>query len=353
MKKILFLLLSCSIGAASAQNLPAHDLVEEGIKLYDAGQYSEAEAKYKQALAAAPKDAVALSELALTYNTMGRNKEAVDICEKLLKADPDSDQSVYVTYGNSLDALKKPKDACRAYEDGLKHHPSSSSLYFNLGVAQVTSGQVPAGIGSFQQSVALNPDHASSHMSLGVMQMASHARIPAIMSLGRFLVLEPRGPRATQRLPTLDKAMMQGVTRTGEQSITINISEEALKGADGKRKGPDNFGGVDMMMSLMGATALTKEAKVKTPIEGFVLQFSSMCKMLGEQSAKQEGFTWNYYVPYFVELEKKGYVPAFSYLAHASQTDVPEVQQWLSAHPNEVAVFQEWSKTYIWPKVTR
>lgn len=356
MKKLLFLLLSCSVGAASAQTngtATKHDLVEEGIKLYDAGQYPEAEAKYKQALAVAPNDEVALSELALTYNSMGRNKEAIDICEKLLKADPKSDESVYVTYGNSLDALKKTKDAYHAYEDGLKYHPSSSSLYFNLGVAQATSGQVPASIGSFQQSVALNPEHASSHMSLGVMQLATHARIPGILGLARFLVLEPRGARATQRLPMLDKAMTQGVTRTGEQSVTISISEDALKGADGKRKGPDNFGGVDMMLSLMGATSLTKEAKAKTPMESFVLQFTTLCHMLGEQSANQNGFTWNYYVPYFVELEKKGYVPALAYLAHASQTDVPEVQQWLSAHPNEVAVFQEWSKNYIWPKVTR
>ena len=353
MKKILFLLLNCSIGSVSAQSLPAHDLVKEGIRLYDAGQYSEAVAKYQQALAAAPKDAVVLSELALTYNAMGRNKEAVDICEKLLKAAPDSDESVYVTYGNSLDALKKPKDACRAYEDGLKHHPTSSSLYFNLGVAQVTSGQVPAGIGNFQQSVALNPDHASSHMSLGVMQMASHARVPAVLALARFLVLEPRGPRATQRLPMLDKAMMQGVSKTGEQAVQINISEDVFKGSNGKKSGPDNFGPAELLLSISGAQALAPENKKATGIERFSKQFGTLCKTLGELSSKQEGFTWNYYVPYFVELEKKGYVPAFTYLAHASQTDVPEVQQWLSTHPNEVAVFQEWSKTYNWPKVTR
>ena len=31
-------------------------------------------------------------------------------------------------------------------------------------------------------------------------------------------------------------------------------------------------------------------------------------------------------------------------------TGVPEVQQWLTAHPKEVAAFQEWSKNYLWPK---
>jgi tetratricopeptide (TPR) repeat protein len=226
MKKRLFLLMLCSmeVAAQTPDKKAQHDLVEQGVKLYDAGQYPEAVARYQQALAAVPNDPYALSELALTYNAMSRHKEAVDICQKLLKADPDADESVYVTYGNSLDALKKTKDAYRAYEDGLKHHPASASLYFNLGVAQATGGQAPASIGSFQQAAALSPDYASVHMSLAVMQLASNARIPAILGLGRFLVLEPRGARATQRLPLLDKAMSQGVTRTGANAVTLALA---------------------------------------------------------------------------------------------------------------------------------
>lgn len=353
MKKLLFLLWISSTGVATAQTTatPAQrDLVREGVKLYDAGQYPEAVAKYQQVLAAVPNEPFALSELALTYNAMGRNKEAVDICEKLLKSDPDADESVYVTYGNSLDALKKTKEAYRIYEAGLKRHPDSSSLYFNLGVAQATSGQTPASIGSFQQAVALSPGYASAHMSLGVMQQASRARVPAVLALARFLVLEPRGARATQRLPLLDQAMMQGVSKTGDHAVQINISEDVFKGANGKKSGPDNFGPAELLLSISGAQSLSPDNKKATDIERFSQQFGTLCKTLGELSGKQEGFTWNYYVPYFAELEKKGYVPAFSYLAHASQTEVPEVQQWLAAHPNEVAVFQEWSKNYLWPK---
>ncbi|GAB3588955.1 tetratricopeptide repeat protein [Hymenobacter daeguensis] len=356
MKKLLLLLLISSAGVAAAQPAatPAQrDVVKEGIRLYDAGRYDEAVAKYQQVLAATPGEPFALSELALTYNAMGRNKEAVDICEKLLKADPDSDESVYVTYGNSLDALKKTKDAYHAYETGLKHHPNSASLYFNLGVAQATSGQTPASVGSFQQSVALSPDYASAHMSLGVMQLASHARVPAVLALARFLVLEPRGPRAAQRLPLLDKAMMQGVSKTGDKAVQINLSEDVFKGRNGKKSGPDNFGPAELLLSISGAQALSPENKQATEMERFSKQFGSLCKTLGELSGKQEGFAWNYYVPYFAELEKKGFVPAFTYLAHASQTDVPEVQQWLAAHPNEVAVFQEWSKNYVWPKALK
>jgi Flp pilus assembly protein TadD len=355
MKKLLFLLWISGVGTAAAQtttNPAERDLVKEGIRLYDAGKYDEAVAKYQQVLATSPTDAFALSELALTYNTMGRSKEAVAICEKLLKADPDADESVYVTYGNSLDALKKTKDAYRAYETGLKHHPGSASLYFNLGVAQATSGQGPASVGSFQQAVAQSPDYASAHMSLGVMQLSNSARVPAVLSLGRFLVLEPRGPRATQRLPLLDKAMTQGVSRTGENAVTVSMTVEDVRDAGRNRDKPDNFGLTEMMLNLVSARTVGKDSG--TAVSRFAEQFSWLCKSLAERSTdKPTGFTWNYYVPYFVEMERKGFVPAFAYLTHASQTDAPEVQQWLSAHPNEVAVFQEWSKNYVWPKALK
>ena len=360
MRALIVLLWSCCFSTVLAQSnnsTPVRELTQDGVRLYDAGKYNEAIAKYQQALAAAPKDETALSELALTYNELGRNAEAVAICEKLVKANPGIDASVYVTYGNSLDAMKKSKQANQVYEQGLKRHPDAYSLHYNAGVAQATSGQVSASINSFQQAVALNPRHGSSHMSLGMMQLGSSGRVPGMMALGRFLVLEPYSARAAQRLPLLDQAINQGATKTGENSISINISAEALQGANGKSKGPDNFGPAEMLLSISSAAALMPPPgmPVPTPIEQFSSRFGKLCKVLGELDAKQTeaGFTWNYYVPYFVELEKKGFVPAFTYLVHASKTDDSEVQQWLAAHPTEVQVFQEWSKNYIWPKAVR
>ena len=196
MEKTLLLLLGLGLTAAAAAQTPARDLINEGIRLFDSGKYDEAIAKYQQVLATEPGNTTGLSELALTYNELDRNAEAVAICEKLVKADPRVGETVYVTCGNSLDALKKPRAAGRIYEQGLRYFPDSYSLHYNEGVAQVLNNQVPAGIGSFQQAVTLNPSHASSHVSLGVVQTATQHRIPGLLALGRFLVLEPRSARA-------------------------------------------------------------------------------------------------------------------------------------------------------------
>ena len=329
----------------------ASELVEEGVRLYDDGKYSEAVAKYQQVLAAVPDDKIAASELALTFNALGRYAEAAALCEKLLKADPGTPGSVYVTYGNSLDGQKKVKEALQAYDAGIKHHPAYYALYYNKGIAQAGSGQAAAAIGSFQQAILRNPKHGSSHMSLGLVQSRDDARIPSILALGRFLALEPRSRRASQRLPVLDEQMMRGISQTGEQAITIAVSGKAVKDANRKREMPDNFGQAELVLAAAGAQSLGTDGKKASNVERFSRQFASLCQNLAELRLQNpSGFTWEYYVPYFVEMEKKGFIPAFSHLVHASQTEAPEVQQWLAAHLTEVQVFQEWSKNYTWPQ---
>lgn len=350
MKKLLFLLLlgGALSPRALAQASPARDLVKDGIQLYDAGKYDQALAKYQQALAAEPTSATAQFEVALTYNALGRNAEAKAACEQLIQREADLGPTLYVTYGNSLDGLGQFKQAEQAYRQGLKKYPDNYALYFNLGVAQAGQRQYPAAIASLQQAVARNPGHAGSHMSMGVLQLATGSRVPGVLALARFLVLEPTGPRAAQRLLQLDQAMMQGVKQVGDRAINIAISPEAL----GKGKKADDFGPEELILSMSGALTFDEKSKDKTKMEKFIDQFSSLCQVMGELSAKATGggFVRTYYVPYFVALEKKGFVPAFAYLAHSTQPDAPEVQQWLAAHPSEVQVFQEWSKNYEWPK---
>jgi tetratricopeptide (TPR) repeat protein len=349
MKTVLLLLLSWAVGTrALAQAAPTRDLLKEGIQLYDEGKYDQALANYQQVLAAEPTNDAAQAELALTYQVLGRNEEAKMACEQLLKRNPTTGvgPTLYVTYGNSLDALGQFKQAEQAYRQGMKRYPDSYALYYNLGVAQAGQQQYPAAIASLQQAVARNPGHASSHMSVGALQLATGARVPGVLALARFLVLEPTGPRATQRLPQLDQAMLKGVSQVDGKTINIAVSPAALS----KGKKADDFGPEEMMLSMSGALSFDAKNKDKTKLEKFSDQFSSLCEVMGELSAKSNGgFMRTYYVPYFVAMQQKGFVPAFTYVVHSSQ---PAAQQWLAAHPTEVQVFQEWSKNYEWPKPT-
>lgn len=246
--------------AQNAADTPA-ELVRAGVTLYDAGQYDEAVAKYQQALRLAPTDAGARAELALTYNTLGRYPEAIGLCRQLVKENPQADPTVYVTLGNSLDSDKKPAEALAAYRLGIKQHPANYNLFFNQGVTQAGQNDLPGATASFERAVQLNPRHASSHMLLGAIQLQQGQRIPGLLALGRFLVLEPASQRSAQRRQWLDKAMTQGVSQQDASHITINISSASLKKKSGTKG--DDFGPEEMLLSMSAATALTTSSTLR------------------------------------------------------------------------------------------
>ncbi|RSK45336.1 tetratricopeptide repeat protein [Hymenobacter rigui] len=348
---LVALLLAASLSTQAQTTASSQELVKQGVSLFDQGKYDEAVLRYKEALKQDPANTTARYELAMTYNALDRNEEAVELCKQLLKQDPNPGASLYSTYGNALDGLKKPKEAAKIYQEGLKRYPNDGALYFNLGVTQATALNQPAeATVSMQQAVRCRPVHGSSLNALGLLQQQEGNRVPALLAMLRLLQVEPTGQRAEATLKRFDALMGRGVEKTGEKAITISIPSETLKNA-GKKGRADNFGPADMMLSMSGAMDYTEENKDKTPTEQLIRKLESLIGVLAElHPEKQEGFTWQYMVPYFVELKKQGYLPALAYSIQASRAgSTPEVQTWLANHTATVDELRTWSAAYPWP----
>ncbi|MCA8830893.1 tetratricopeptide repeat protein [Hymenobacter pini] len=338
--------------SAQAQTTSSQELVQQGVALHDQGKYDEAVLRYKEALKQDPANTTARYELALTCNVLGRNEEAVELCKQLLKQNYTPSAGFYSTYGNALDGLQQPKEAAKIYQEGLKRYPNDGGLHFNLGVTQATAlGQPAEAIGSMQQSVRYRPGHASSLNALSLLLQQEGNRVPALLVRLRLLQVEPIGLRAEAALARFDALLGQGVEKTGAKAVTTNISPETLKNA-GKKGRPDNFGQADMLLSMSGAMDFSEENKDKTPTEQLIRKLDALISVLDElHPEKQEGFTWQYVVPYFVELKKQGYLPALAYAVQESRAArTPEVHTWLANHTATVEEFRTWSAAYAWPK---
>ncbi|MCB2407891.1 tetratricopeptide repeat protein [Hymenobacter lucidus] len=342
-----FCCLSFGAAAQSAANEDVKALIRQGVVLHDAGKYDEAVLRYKQALKLEPDNATAQYELAMTYGNLGRHEEVVEICKKLLKNEGAND-NVYITYGTALDDLKKPQEAIRIYQAGLKKFPESGLLYYNLGVTQASQQRYDEAIGSMQQAARKNPRHASAHRMLALL-MAQQNRVASVFSLVRFLQLEPQGKRAAGGLEMLDKLMGKGVTKTGENAVTLSMTPAMLKQVNGKKNQPDNFGRADMLLTMDSALDYDEKNKDKSTTERLSEKLTSLFEGLEEQKLEgHPGFAWNYYVPYFLTLKKAGYLPTLVHLIQAARPDAPECQQWLEQHPSEVKELQEWAAAYNW-----
>jgi Tfp pilus assembly protein PilF len=350
-KTILILVLPfLSLFSFSQNQTEAEKLVDEGVAYQDKGDFDGAIARFDKALLLDKDNLKALAEKAYTLCDAQRYDEAVTVCKLAIEKHPGEKYLavVYVTYGNSLDGLKKTDASIDIYNEGIKQFPDYYQLYFNKGITQSSVKKYDDAILSFQKAVAINPKHASSHNAMARLLEIKNKRIPAIMAYCRFLILEPQSKRAKDNLESLQRMMKGNVEKTGKKSITININPDMMGDttADGKPK-ENNFGITDMILSMDAALDFDKKNAKKPEVEQFIRKFETVCSSLQESRKDNYGFFWDYYVPYFTEMKDNDLVEPFAYIAFATSDD-PDVAKWLKKNQDSIDKFYTWSKNFNW-----
>ena len=350
-KTILLLLFPIISNILFAQHKEeAEKLVDEGIAYHDKGDYQAAISKYNRALELDKDNLMALAEKAFSLMLLQKFDESIVCCQTAIEKHPTDKalKSVYVTYGNALDALTKTDKSIEIYDQGIKLFPDYYQLYFNKGITLSGVQKYDDAILCFQKSATLNPVHASSHNAIARLSIIKNKRIPSLLAYGRFLVLEPQTDRAKENLTSLQTIMKGNVAETEKKSITINISPDMLDDttSNGKPKA-NSFASTDLILALDAGLDLDKKNKNKTEAEQFIRKFELVCSSLKETQKDNHGFYWDYYVPYFTEMKDKKLIEAFAYIAFAS-SDAPDVSEWLKSHKNEIDKFYDWSKSFAW-----
>lgn len=350
-KTILLLLFPIMSNISFAQNKEEADkLVNEGIAYHDKGDYEGAISKYNKALDLDKDNLLALTEKAFSLLSQEKYDESIICCQTAIAKHPAEQdlQTVYVTYGNDLDALNKTDRALEVYDEGIKQFPDYYQLHFNKGITLSSVKKYDDALLSFQRSAMLNPKHASSHNAIARILNIKSKRIPSILAYCRFFIIEPKGKRAKENLDGMQTLMKGNVEKTGKKSVTINISSDMLSDttADGKPK-ENSFTSTELILLMDGALDFDKKNKKKSDVEQFIRKFETVCSSLKETKKDNFGFYWDYYVPYFTEMKDKNLVETFGYIAFASSDDA-DVAKWLKSHQTEIDTFYAWSKSFAW-----
>jgi tetratricopeptide (TPR) repeat protein len=352
---ILFFIVLAGIAYAGAK-LPKADhlpspltaqqktLISEGISLNDAGRYSDAILKYKQVLNESPDAIEAIYELGYLYFLIKDYENALPLARRGLQYKSEVLPNLYVLLGNTLDEMGKRDEAIEIYKEALKRSPKTALLHFNFGLALMRAGKLPEAKESVQKSLYLSPNHASSHYVLANLYYRLEYRIPAILSLSRFLLLEPDSKRAREAIPMLDR-MIAGGVRKGDKPNTINIT---LALTPESKKDEGDFGAVETAMSLNVAAAQMGDKKeVTTPFKSLASTYSMMGSVMS--SAKGKGFAAKYYGPFFAQLAKGEHTEAF--VSQAFQTaKLQGAAEWIAENDSRIQEFQTWLSAYRFPE---
>ena len=348
-------LLALGLGSAPllpalAQQAPATDyekLVDEGLDLYSRDQNDEALARFQQALRLQPSDFRAQYGTALVYYTTGRYAEAAALCEALVKRGDDKLPNLYVTYGTSLDRQHKSAEAVRVYQRAVQKFPDDEALWRYQGIALQNLQRYDDAATSFQQAVRLVPAKPAAHLLLAQIEALHNHRILALLGCMRGLLLESRPNPTAQAMGLLDRLLQSGVQQTGPKAFSLNLPEGLLDKSAAAKK-PDDFAVIDAMFTLETALDYDDKNKGKNPGERLAEKLSALCEDLAKQQANEPpGFTWQVYVPFFVALAQKGYVPTLAYVIQGKRPAVdPAVSSWLAQHSQQAQELSVWIKDY-------
>jgi tetratricopeptide (TPR) repeat protein len=179
--------------AAAPTNPAAHSNL--GIALQGKGQVEEAIACYRKAITLDPKLAAAHYNLGLALYGKGQLDEAIASYQKVLTLDPKAAKA-QIGLGGALRAKGQVDEAIACYHQALALDPKDAFAHYNLGVALAGKGQRDEAIACYQKAVALDSKNPYAHYNLGVALQTKGRLDEAIACYQKALTLDPKHAEA-------------------------------------------------------------------------------------------------------------------------------------------------------------
>jgi tetratricopeptide (TPR) repeat protein len=341
-------LLFLTTTAAFAQTGPASELIKAGVNLYDEGKYTEAIDKYKEAYLLDSNSIVLFSEMAMTYLALKDYTNTASVCQRAIQKFEGNKllKHIYGTYGDCLDESQKPEEALKIYNEGLSKFPDHYLLHFNKGITELGLKRNYEARQSFQNALRLNPRHVSSWYYLGVVEDNFGNRIPAILALSRFLILEPKGTRAKEILPYLTNKVnnMYYQKKTGKAIATLSSAGPRTDTtANSFNKVEESLSMLAVMTTLPGI-----EKEGQSEVAKFEEKEQTIFELLKACKKNNNGFYWDFVAPYYIAMEEQKYVKAFANYVNYPLTEDQAVKEWVKNNGPAIDQFSNWNKNYQW-----
>ena len=333
MRYLFFLVIICMTNMAFCQET-VNQLIEEGIRYHDAGEYGNAIERYQRALAVDERSPLAHYEIAMTYMYNQQYKEALHHADQVIALDDQYLSPAYMVKGNCLDAMGKSKKAIKVYQKGIKEVSGHYLLYYNLGVTYYKINRLDKAREALISAINDNANHSSSHLLLGSIMADEGNTVQSLLSLHYFLLLEPNSPRSSKAYQSLRKQFGGNMERNSATEITIMLNAASLKESN-------EFGAADMMISMLAASNTLEENQGKSEEALFFENTESFFKILGEmQKDQREGVWWNFYIPFFYRLALSPHLDTYCY--YIAQSDNEKAAVWIDQHNERVEAWQAW-----------
>jgi Tfp pilus assembly protein PilF len=327
----VLLLVSCTV-TFGQNNEDAHVLVKEGVKLNDEGKYTEAIAKYNEALKIDPDNLYADFEMAYTLFLSNKGDDSIPYIQKVIAANTSLAAGAYDLLGSIYDKDNQKDKAIETYTAGIKANPTYQRLYYNLGLVYFRYKQYAEAEKYAIEAIKLDPAHASSQRMYALVCFHQNKRVPALLGFCSFILLEPNTARSVESYNNIQHIIQGGVLRDADGKATIILSP----------KDNNDISTLNMGISLVVLSGQQKKLGGQALFE---YELKSMFELAGQLSEKktdaEKDFFWKYYADYFYKLAQSPNMSAFARLVNGN---TPESAQWIKDNPQQMTDLNNWVK---------
>ena len=319
-------------------------LLNEAVGLHNQRAFDAAIAKFQQVLQENPNDVTAIYELGYSYFEKGDYMKSLRTAYSGAQYKSEELAGFYLLMGSNLDKLDEPENAIKVYKTGMKLFPNNGLFHFNMAITYLNIERPDEAKKSLKLAAALEPEHPATHLGLGQLYLTGGYKVPAVLALSRFLVLEPDTNRSSAALQTMEGIIRSGIGPPTDSRISVVIEPK------GKTDEGD-FSTVSLSLSMIAASPHLEKNRGKSEMQLAVEDFSTLFAVLAEVTAgkNHSGFAWNHYRPYFIEMQSKNHVEPFCYYTRQTSNN-KVIAKWLSENATRVNEFLNWSRNYQWKK---
>jgi len=325
---LALLLVLVSLNSFSQNNLAlanSSELIQEGIKLHDAGKYREAIEVFERITSADSNYVLALYEKALSSQSDSMFEQGMKYCKEALKLtyDREREPELYTLYGNLADNLNQYDRALRIYDSAIAMYPAYSSLYVNKTITLINQKQYDKAENVLKQALLQDPYSPSLHYYYGMVSINKGRIVPAILSYCTYLLILPEG-------------MNRGKVINILSSIANN--EDAVVDLINKRteETPANFQEIEQLLS--SKIALDKGYKKLVDLDDPICRQLQVVMEKLAYDENETDFSMQYYVPVYQKIfADKQFEPFINYIFSA--LDLNEIKAYNKRNKKELQQF--------------
>lgn len=149
-------------------------------------------------------------------------EKAVSTADSLLNQHPNTFILHHIR-AMSLDALQQFAASAKSYQQAIAIEPQHPDLYYNLGIALTNTGQILAATEAYQNAILLNPQFFEAYGNLGIIYQQSGDFDLAAQHYRKGLKINPQDARGHYNLGTVlrDQGLLVDAIKHYQQAIQL------------------------------------------------------------------------------------------------------------------------------------